>query len=149
MQRFVIGLEHDGYQLKNDIVFYVQATKQPSDGEHIVAIYNEIISQIIHACTPNLDDFSLNILQLPAYSTINFTDDEIPFDVIRSFGAKVRAFAIRLWGMIYPKMQERFDQVPFHFVMESVTETYLVLAAYPEHIVQDSEIHDKPISRMM
>lgn len=134
MPRFVIGLEHDGHRLRNEIMGYIQESRQPNDQEHLEAIYAEIISQIVHAFHEDFQTYMLNIMSVPNFMTINFTEDEVDFNLIRRFGDQVRSFAVRVWNAFYPKLFETRSTNRDHafiFVMESVTADYLVLNAYP------------------
>lgn len=133
MPRFVIGLEHDGHRLKNEIIVYIQESQQPNDAEHLESIYAEINQQIVHAFDKNFDTFMLNIMSVPNFMTINYTDNEIDFNLIRRFGDQVRSYAVRVWNFFYPKLSERYrgGDEQFVLVMESVTSDYMVLNAYP------------------
>ena len=151
MPRFVIGLEHDGHRLRNDIVGYIQESRQPNDQEHLEAIYTEIISQIVHAFDEDFQTYMLNIMSVPNFMTINYTDNEVDFNLIRRFGDQVRSFAVRAWNAFYPKLFESYPHTrdrAFVFVMESVTSDYLVLSAYPSEGGTPTNnhrgVHDNP-----
>ena len=151
MPRFVIGLEHDGHRLRNEIAGYIQESGQPNDQEHLEAIYSEIVSQIVHAFDHDFQGYLLKILSIPNFMTINYTDNEIDFNLIRRLGEQVRAFAIRVWNSFYPRLEEQNglnEASSYIFVMDSVTADYLVLNAYPSNDSTNSihleSTHDDP-----
>ena len=128
MRRVVIGLENDGYQLRNDIYGYIQGTGQPNDIEHVYGIYNELVSQVVHALEPQFKDYLLNLQSVPVYQTINYTENAISRETAMEFGSQVHSFAIRLWNYVYSKVEHADSS---HFVLEAATLGYIVLAAHP------------------
>lgn len=146
MPRFVIGLEHDGHRLRNEIVGYIQESGQPNDQEHLEAIYSEIVSQVIHAFHPDFPTFVLNLMSVPNFLTINYVDGEVDFNLIRKFGEQARAFGVRLWGHYYPRILLENKRDDYVLLLESVTADYLVLNAYQPNSDGDSRgvINDNP-----
>ena len=152
MPRFVIGLEHDGHQLRNEIRVYIQESGQPNDLEHLEMIYSEIVSQVVHVFNQNFHEFMLDLMMVPNFSTISYIEEKIDFDLIRRFGDQVRAFGVRLWNHYYPKLSQIYTDpshggIPPNYVvvMESVTPDYLVLNAYESLPAVNDRADQKPL----
>lgn len=129
MPRFIIGLEHAGGQFMTDVIQYCQKSGQPNTPEVSKQIYQECLSQIFANMTDDAQDFTLKIMSIPAWSTINYTDAPInPLHYVE-FAAAVRSMALQLWHRLNSKgnLDGRYL-----YLVESCSTTFVVVSTYTE-----------------
>lgn len=127
MPKFIIGLDDQGYQFKNQVIYYCQITNQPSTPQHHDQIYHECLSQIFQKLNPDFQTFLYNLMELPVWATIYYLDGPVDYDKVAFFRDAVRAFGIFIWHTMRQRagMDERY-----FYLLESCGPTVAIVGAY-------------------
>lgn len=96
----IIGLEQLGYRLHADCREFSRRANQSISEETVMQIYVEVISQIMSIYDEDPNAFLINILSVPNFKTITYTENSIDLEVIQWFKGQVRIFAVGLYNQI-------------------------------------------------
>lgn len=136
---YILGLEQLGYGFLNEIRIFSQAIGQPTTAEVTFNIYRELFAQVLAAYRNDDSEIGLRLASLPVWPTILYVEDrEEFFDIKREFGARVRYFAMALYGLMQSRIPD--DGIGRHtYLMESVSATVLIVNVY-SNINVDAEL---------
>lgn len=127
MHSVIVGLEYYGPQFYNEVVRYCQITNQPNSTETYAQIYKEVLSQVVSKITSDPNEFLTNLMELPAWQTINYTPAH-PSEVYNvEFKNAVRAFALCLWNSMKNTLVLHDNAF---YRCESCTSTLIIMSIY-------------------
>lgn len=127
MPKIIFGMEQFGHQFKNDVIYYCQATGNPSTPESHTQIFHECLSQILAKMDADFQVFMTNLMMLPDWRTIHYLEEPINYQATAPFKDAVRAFAVLIWERL--KNKGNLDQ-RYYYLLESCTDQYAVIGAY-------------------
>lgn len=125
----LIGLEQHGYRLLNACRDFCAETLGDINSETVMNIYRECVSQVIHQYDNSSHQFLENILVLPNFKTITYTEKDIAYPVIQKFRGEVRLFAVAVFNLLEVSVPSQV--LPSFYTLENCTATLLMLKRFP------------------
>lgn len=139
----VVGLENYGYSFLEDCKAFCVKMLGDLNSETVMQIYHECVSQIIYHYTDDSRTFLLNVLELPNFKTITYTEAPLDLETIKWFKGRVRLFAIVIYNLISSQVQMQLMST--FYTLESSTTTMLLLKRYDNgYMVTDIISGDAP-----
>lgn len=130
LKSYVLGLDNLGHTLINEIKMFSQSIGQSTDDTTTMAIYRELMYQVVAAYSTTYDMIGLSIASLPVWTPILYVEDSDRFfDIKREFAGRVRLLAMGIHGFIHENVPEH-NQPNRTFMMQSVTPTLIILDMY-------------------
>lgn len=132
MATYILSMENYGYALLNDIRQFNQVIGQPTTQETVLAIYKELLYQVVSSWSIDRSVFAQQLMNVPVWPTILYIEDsDRLFDAKRQFAAQVHHFAIALYEHFRTmvKVDERYHHT---VLLESVTATVLIVNVYDD-----------------
>lgn len=127
MPKALVSIVNFGPVLWKEVLQYMTETGQPMRPDIAKSIYDQVFGQCVLQIKPDLQAFSANLLTIPQWSTLHYTDEPVNYERVRPFAAAVRAFGVQLWHLFYE--QELFSKGDT-FVLESCDSTTAVIGCY-------------------
>lgn len=94
MKRFIVGLDRRGADFFSSVIQYMELTNQPRHIDTAKEIYTRCISEILFHMAPTDEEFMYNIMTIPSWMLINFTENHIVPQHVTEFAHEVRSFAL-------------------------------------------------------
>ena len=108
-------------------------TNQPTQIDTLKEIYNRCMSQILYSMNESDEDYPYNVLTIPVWSLINFTDHPLDPRELTDFSDDMRIFAFYIRSKI-----KEINPMGF-------SATYHVAYADQSTLVVDVTYHDVPV----
>ena len=127
--KVVIGLQPFGTVLWNRVLRYCHETGQPTDLETQKNIYHQAVVQCFDKLSPDLRDCTYQLMEIPHWHTMNYTEANVAEPAFRTFADEVRAFGLSLW---HHMAQRGFLKAGRHYYVESSTEMLAIVGFFDD-----------------
>lgn len=127
--KVIIGLQPFGTTLWNRTLTYCHATGQPTDTETARNIFHQAVYQVFTKMDPDFRNFGYQLMEIPNWQTMNYTEASVGDTAFRTYADEVRAFGLALWQHMY---QKGFLKAGRHYYVESCQELLAVVGFFDD-----------------
>ncbi len=134
MARYIVGLNQIGHGLLADVTKFSIDIGQGSDPERNLAIYREVVAQIVSLFQLDRVAFLYDIQQLPNWSTIVYIDDR-NIDISRqkaAFRDRVLMAAVAIYEELWKHIGSSAPKRNVTYILEQSSATMLMISLYQE-----------------
>lgn len=137
----IVGLEQNGYRLYGAISDYCTSMGYDTSDKTIMAIYHEIVSQVVYNYSDNPSEYLTNLTILPTFTLIQYGQAEPSLEIKTTLSRKVQAFGAVLYNAILSIVPPQI--LGSYYSLEVVSVTLLGLRRY-NHGIDHQVNHDFP-----
>lgn len=130
MARYILGLPHgSGYRLMYAIGTFSHQIGLQTNPARTNAIYHEVISQVLAIMHHDRQTFLYDMMSLPNWATIMYTEDRAEFSHLKQFlQSEIQAFSLTLQTEWIRKIPP--SPFPSLYMLETASPTLITFTEY-------------------